>query len=436
MRVLKGFALAMAALAANVAHATTTGSSYSFQTLGSGDGSNSISGAVEASSTYQQTTSTKPHVASLIKSGALTTRGVNLGSWLVTEHWMTSTADFWQGVNSTLAGEGEFTAITKADDPDAIRSHLDYHHQTFINEAEIKAIAAAGLNTVRVPVGYWIVGHDYSDPSGRADWKQYTKGTIKYLDKLVCEWGKKHNVSVFLSTHAAKGSQNGADHSSPSDPGNVHWSAYPENVNNTIQMVTYLANRYKNEESFLGIGLLNEPNTGVDQDVLYQYYKDAYASIRATGSDCVLSIMPLLYEQGPTVLTDFMQAPDYTNVWVEWHPYFIWGYYEYTDDQLINQVTGSFQDSMNTWNNITNGNRLLLGEWCFATAGQFRTDQDKYYEWAQAQIDVLNQARGGWTFWSWRVYEDETGFNGWSLRSVLRDEKFAAILASMSTSTY
>lgn len=42
--------------------------------------------------------------------------------------------------------------------------------------------------------------------------------------------------------------------------------------------------------------------------------------MRATGTDCVLTIMPLLYKQTPDNLVGFMEALAYTNVWVEWHP--------------------------------------------------------------------------------------------------------------------
>ncbi|KUF94939.1 putative ABC transporter ATP-binding protein YmeB [Phytophthora nicotianae] len=303
---------------------------------------------------------------------------------------MTSSADFWTG--AVNASHGEYTAIAKATDPDTIRSHFEYHHSTFINESDIAEIAAVGINTVRVPIGYWIVGFDDNDPS-------------------------------------AKGSQNGADNSSPSVYGSEFWAEFAENVNNTITMVSYLAERYKDEDAFLGFGLLNEPNGDTTTDVLYDYYERAYRAVRATGSECVLTVAPLLYEQSPDVLTDFMLAPAYTNVWVEWHPYFVWGYDDVSDQDLVNtSVKVNFQGDVTQWNSVSGRNRLFIGEWCFATNGKFENDQDLFYEFAQAETDVVNQARGGWTYWSWRIYEDETGDNMWSLRAVLRDENLKAIL--------
>ncbi|TYZ59990.1 hypothetical protein PybrP1_002165 [[Pythium] brassicae (nom. inval.)] len=369
------------------------------------------------------------HVQSKIRSGELKSRGVNLGGWLVAENWMTKEADFWRGVNEKDANGGEYTAITKAASSDTIRSNLDYHHSTFITEDEIRVIAEAGFNTVRVPVGYWIVGFDDNDPSGNEEWRVFSSGTLKYLDLLVRNWAKKHNVAVLISIHAAKGSQNGADHSSPSVPGQSYWSQYRENVDNTWSVSTFLASRYKDETAFLGIGLLNEPNSSTKEDVLYQHYQDVYKAIRDSGNDCVLTVAPLLWKQGPNTMVGFMEGPTFKNVWVEWHPYFVWGYEQTSEWDLINvSVKQNLQGDFNKWNTRDNHNRLFIGEWSFATAGKFGNNQEQYYEFAQAQLNVLNQAQGGWTFWSWRIYGDENGFNGWSLRSVLRDPRFKQML--------
>ncbi|CAF4384122.1 unnamed protein product, partial [Rotaria magnacalcarata] len=57
------------------------------------------------------------------------------------------------------------------------------------------------------------------DPEG---WKVYAPGTINYIDRAIREWAHKYNLLVLVSFHAAKGSQNGKDHSSSADPGNSH----------------------------------------------------------------------------------------------------------------------------------------------------------------------------------------------------------------------
>lgn len=46
-------------------------------------------------------------------------------------------------------------------------SRFETHRSNWITSKDIKQIAAAGLNTVRVPVGFWIVGFDNYDPSNK-----------------------------------------------------------------------------------------------------------------------------------------------------------------------------------------------------------------------------------------------------------------------------
>ncbi|TMW66883.1 hypothetical protein Poli38472_011999 [Pythium oligandrum] len=370
------------------------------------------------------------HIQRRIRAGEVPVRGANLGGWLVSEKWMTAEADIWKGVPKELEGGGEFVALTQASDPATRLSSFKYHHDSFVTEKDIEDIAKAGLNTVRVPVGYWIVGQDPYDTSKNGDWSKYPKDTVKYLDVLIKDWAVKHNVAVLVSIHGAKGSQNGADHSAPVEPGKCYWSKFKENVDNTINMAKFLGDRYKDEVAFLGIGLLNEPNGDTDEKVLNQYYEDAYKAVRASGNDCILTIMPLLYKQDAENLNGFMEAPAYKNVWVEWHPYFIWGYAGQEADEIVSKsISKDFQEKLNKWNNRPNSNKLFFGEWSLANTGQFPNgDSPDFERWTQAQSTVMDQAKGGWTYWSWRLYGDETGFNAWSMRSVLRKDSLKKIL--------
>ncbi|KAL3660860.1 hypothetical protein V7S43_014262 [Phytophthora oleae] len=371
------------------------------------------------------------HVQQEIRHGLVRSRGVNLGGWLVAEHWMTADAAFWQGIDDRFANSGEYTAITKAGNPDNIRSKLNDHHSTFITEDDIAQIAAAGLNTVRVPLGFWILGYDSHDPSSQREWQVYTRGTIVYLDQLIRYWAKKHNVAVLISLHAAKGSQNGADHSSPASPGHSFWSQYPENVANTIEVARFLADRYLDDEAFLGIGLLNEPNGNTDEKVLYQFYQDAYRAVRSTGSDCVLSVMPMLQKQSPDEMVGFMEAPQFTNVWVEWHPYFIWGFEHTPDDQLVAvAVKQEYKARVDKWNARSGHNRLFIGEWSVATASNMRrANPDLFYTFAMEQLKVHEAAEGGWTLWSWKVASGgNSDLDDWSLQKLLADDRLGSIL--------
>ncbi|CAF1391167.1 unnamed protein product [Didymodactylos carnosus] len=194
-----------------------------------------------------------------VKYGRTPIHGVNLGGWLVAEAWMTKGSPIWEGVPDNIANKGEFQTMqhlghTKGD------ARFRKHRDTFITEDDFRDIAQAKLNAVRIPVGYWITKRDTSGGGDPNAYKMFAPGALDYLDKAIKQWAPKYNLLVLISMHAAKGSQNGQDHSSPSSPGNTYWSNYPENVQNTLDNVEFLARRYNNDASFLGISLLNEPS--------------------------------------------------------------------------------------------------------------------------------------------------------------------------------
>lgn len=194
----------------------------------------------------------------------------------------------------SIANQGEFKTMQLLGHAVGDQ-RFESHRTTFVTERDLAEIAAAGLNAVRVPVGYWIVGYDHNDPSGKREWEQFAPGALRHLDMLVRDWADRHNVAVLVDIHAAKGSQNGNDHSAPTDPGHTYWSAYPENVDNTIEVASFLSKRYKDSPAFLGVGLLNEPSGNTDNSTLKDYYYRAYGKARENGNSILLSHAPLLW---------------------------------------------------------------------------------------------------------------------------------------------
>ncbi|CAF2851514.1 unnamed protein product [Rotaria sp. Silwood2] len=284
---------------------------------------------------------------------------------------MTSASPAWNGVPANIVNLGEFKTMqylghAKGD------SQFKQHRDTFITEQDFRDIAAAKMNTVRIPVGYWITGFD-NQPGGDPDgWKMYAPGAINYLDRAIREWAPKYNSLVLISLHAAKGSQNGYDHSSPQDPDAVKW----------------LARRYyANDVAFLGIDLLNEPAGSTDEGVLKQYYHDAYGRIRQF-SDCLLTVTPLLYQQGPynSDWARFMPPPQFHGIRHEWHRYQIWGFEGWTSDRLISYAQNELKNDILAW---------------------------------AAQIAAFQGATGGWTHSTWKFYNDDGSRNGWSMKAMI-----------------
>ena len=115
---------------------------------------------------------------------------------------MTSSSIIWQGVPDDICGQGEHVLMNYLGHANADWK-FEQHRSTWITEADIKEIASFGLNTVRVPIGYWIAGFDNT---GGNDWETYAPSSLKYLDTLIRDWANKYDIAVLVDIHGAKGS--------------------------------------------------------------------------------------------------------------------------------------------------------------------------------------------------------------------------------------
>jgi glucan 1,3-beta-glucosidase len=353
-----------------------------------------------------------------LRRGEIPCRGANLGGWLVAEHWITWDSVIWQDVPEDISHQGEFATMQflghDKGDP-----RFEEHRATWITETDMDEIKQFGLNTVRVPVGFWIMPFDPTDISNKRELHVFAPGAVRFLDRLINEWCAKRDLAVLVDIHGAKGSQNGRDHSAPPTCGVKYWCDYPENVDNTVQFAQFLADRYRDSPAFLGIGLLNEPEYPMNPETVREYYKRAYHKIRSTGNDCVLVTAPMLTEQCPPVMDDLLRFPQFTNVWHEWHPYFIWGYEGQSADQIINAVN-KYAEQIKAWR----GNWLLISEWSLGAPDSAfpADDRQKLKQFADAQLAAFAHAHAGWTFWTWKHVDDKYKRpTGWSMRQLLRD---------------
>ncbi|KAE9130360.1 hypothetical protein PF010_g3862, partial [Phytophthora fragariae] len=370
--------------------------------------------AVVASSTASN------HIQAKIRSGADKSRAVNLGGWLVSEYWMSWDSPLWTGVPSDTASQGEYNVMKFLGKTKGTAA-FEKHRQTWITEADIKEIAATGvLNTVRVPVGHWIIRDATTSPGTEAD--MFANGGLKYLDTLINTWSVQYNLAVIINLHAHQGSQTGFEHSAPVTMGRIGWSSSQTNIDNSLKFATFLAARYKNSPAFLGLALMNEPLPPVDRTALQNYYIQAYKQIRATGNMCILLVSTFLNEQDADHLYGMIGAPAYVNVWNEIHAYFIWGFGGVSEQRILEEVDAFDQTHLKA---APTNNRLFLGEWCMGgppdQTGIFQ-NLDNFRELGRKQLAYYNaDLTGGWAFWSWRHSDEAIKRTGWSMRYLIRN---------------
>ncbi|KAL4065700.1 glycoside hydrolase family 5 protein [Scleroderma yunnanense] len=129
--------------------------------------------------------------------------GVNLGGWLLLEPWMLPKE--WQEMGGQICDdctqciESEF-ALAKAY-PDTVDGVFAQHWDTWFTQNDVNTLKDAGINTVRLPLGFWIV----EGLVNRAV-EHYPRGGLQYLRRGL-GWLRDAGIRVILDHHALPGVQ-------------------------------------------------------------------------------------------------------------------------------------------------------------------------------------------------------------------------------------
>ena len=312
-------------------------------------------------------------------------RGVNLGAWLVLERWMTP--DTYRGTDAPDEYTLCLTLGSKAKD------RLEQHRETFITSSDFRWIKQCGLNTVRLPVGYWAL----EAPKPYVESSQYISFA---LDEC-----QKNNLKLLLDLHGAPGSQNGWDHSGRVGP--INWPKDPQNVQETLRVLESFAQQYGSHPALCGIELLNEPRPEVPLDILKQFYQDGYQRIRKHAGPNVAIVIHDSFR--PLDWKDFMQEPSYTNVILDTHLYQCFDK-DSKSRTALEQL--AFALDRKTELDEIQGEELptLVGEWSLSLPGHTMTGlssvQMESVTRSYAGSQLLNyEATCGWFFWSYKLQD-------------------------------
>ena len=365
-------------------------------------------------------------------------KGVNLGNWLVLEKWMSPA--LFQGTTA----EDEYYLPTQLS-PEVYEARIKIHRSEYITERDFVTIKSMGMESVRIPVPYFIFG----------DRKPFI-GCIEELDKAF-NWAEKYGLTILIDLNTVPLSQNGFDNGGIS--GVCKWAQNPDEVEFALSVLERLAKRYGNRKGLFGIQPLNEPITEnmwetmdvqnryapVDTELakgsapitmkfLRQFYLDAY--------DRISAYMPkdkyVVIHDGFELMAwkDFMQEEKYSNVILDTHRYLmvaeargcsqtIEGYLKYIREELEPQIT-----------EMEKYFPVICGEWCLFNSlacgcdtkggqsvlnGVEGSQQESlspeekkeiYETLAKAQLELWEKG-SGYFYWSYKLLTDTVNTPGW-----------------------
>lgn len=331
------------------------------------------------------------------------------------------------------------------------KARLSKHWDTFITQDDVNQIAAAGLNFIRIDVGYWAVTPQEDEP--------YVTGQLEYLDKAL-DWARAAGLWVMVDLHGGKrtnqrlrwrtdklapGSQNGFDNSG--HRGAIKWEK-GNNVAQTVTAFNALAERYASQTDVVAaIEALNEPFVpgGVSLATVKNYYHSAWDKLHQYSSDTTLALHDAF--QAPDSWNSFMVGPKW-NVVIDDHHYEVFSRGALSMD--INGHVGSVCSLAN--DHLVKGYHwTIVGEWSAALtdctkylngkgigarydgsysggsaigscAGKVQgsaaslsaEDKANTRRWIEAQLDAYEKS-DGWLFWTWKT----EGAPGWDMQDLL-----------------
>ena len=365
-------------------------------------------------------------------------KGVNLGNWLVLEKWMNPA--LFEGT----AAEDEYYLPTQLS-PEVYEARIKIHRSEYITERDFVTIKRMGMDSVRIPVPYFIFG----------DRKPFI-GCIEELDKAF-NWAEKYGLTILIDLHTVPLSQNGFDNGGIS--GVCKWAQNPDEVEFVLGVLERLAKRYGHRKGLFGIQPLNEPVTEnmwetmdvqnryapadpelakgsapITMEFLRKFYLEAY--------DRISTYMPkekyVVLHDGFELMAwkDFMQEEKYSNVILDTHQYLmvaeargcsqtIGGYLKYVREELEPQIT-----------EMEKYFPVICGEWCLFNSlacgcdtkgGQsvlngvegseresLSTEEKKeiYATLAKAQLELWDKC-SGYFYWSYKLLTDTVNTPGW-----------------------
>jgi hypothetical protein len=126
--------------------------------------------------------------------------GVNLGGWLLLEYNIDP--DFFtQNAPAAIDEDSFCSTLGKA----KCGALLEKRYLEYITTKDIDNFASFGVNTLRIPIGYWaympsLAGNNY-----------YTGNQLIAMHRIAQYAITKHNMHVVVDLHAMPGGQNGLD---------------------------------------------------------------------------------------------------------------------------------------------------------------------------------------------------------------------------------
>ncbi|KAG8091408.1 hypothetical protein GUJ93_ZPchr0012g20680 [Zizania palustris] len=311
--------------------------------------------------------------------------------------------------DGSVKANGESGGSWSNSDPTIFTIHIDKNKQ-MDGDRQLCSFYGAEQAIKILQVFAWWITRDNGPPSCHPP--NYP-GYQAVLDRAF-DWADKYNLRVIIDLHAAPGSQNGQAHGGSRD-GTVRWG--DAKINETVQVIKALADRYASRKSLLAIELLNEPwAPQVGLDTLKKYYRAGYISVkeRVHNPDVYVIMSNRLNTRDPTELVDFASTFHHCVIDVHYYNLYDSSSSFNTVEKNINFVKTTRASQLKSLMRA-NGARVFVGEWTTEWKVENTKDEDRK-RFADVQMDIYGQASFGWAYWTYKNH-----YASWSMKDLIEN---------------
>lgn len=304
-------------------------------------------------------------------------RGFGLGNWMLQEPYMMGASGL---VNNQQQLRARIAELVGTNNRDAFYAAW---LTNCIREADVAALAAAGFNSIRLPMHYnlFTLPAEQEPVPGQNTW--LTNG-FRLVDDLLT-WCESHQLYLILDMHGCPGGQG---HDQPISDYNPPALSLWESSTNRAKLVALwqeLASRYANHPWIGGYDLINEPNWtfenksnvgGCDDQTnapLRQLLMDLTAAIRQVDTNHLI------------ILAGNCWGGNYNGVLPPWDNNLVISFHKYWDDPTAAALQ-PWVNRRNQWNMP-----VWLGE-----------SGENWNEWFRDVIRNAEQLNIGWAWWPWK----------------------------------
>ncbi|KAL9085150.1 MAG: hypothetical protein Q9159_004876 [Coniocarpon cinnabarinum] len=334
-------------------------------------------------------------------------RGVNLGGLFVYEPWIAQ--DLWNATDCK-GTDSEWACGSKVGQ-DAVNKIFQNHWATWYTQDDFDQMAHHGLNTVRIPTGFWM----YEDIVHRPD-EPYPQGGLEALAKI-CAMAKTAGLYIILDMHAAPGVQA----SNNSFAGKVtedteFYNTATDNYKRGEQYLGWITKQVHADPRFSNVGMLevvNEPlQSQPDQtgSMISSFYPDAMKAIQDAEKNVdeaeklTVMFMDSAWGAGDAASSGIQTV----NTAYDDHRYLKWA----LSDSEQNPTAYASAACSDSRTKGQQGLPVVVGEWSLsapldnsqAQSCLWNPDDniDWYKGWFAASMAAY-EAGAGWIWWTWKT---------------------------------